>query len=389
MAVIAVINRKGGSGKSTLATHLAAWFAQQGLPVVLGDVDRQQSTQTWLRRRAQQATGQRARLMGCNVDPRNVVRPPLAGQHMVLDTPGGLRGFDLARVVMYADAVLMPVCNSAFDRESAADCVAELRTLPRVASGRCRLAAVGMRIDARTKAEAVLRAWAAGLDLGFLGVLRDAQAYVRCVEDGLTLFDLPPAKVAQDLAQWQPILDWLAPLARPAAAASGAHGPQAAARVHSSARLTGRAAEPSALPAGERLTEWFDAPSSGRAARPAVPPAALPVSLLRDAPATQPQVQAPAPVRQVQVRAAIDAAAGPSTIAGAAPATVVPASALPSVRAASDPAPATLSRSRGVGGRPLPLRRPATPATAAAPRSTRIGRLLGALPIPRFLQRAP
>lgn len=367
MAVIAVINRKGGSGKSTLATHLAAWFAQQGLPVVLGDVDRQQSTQTWLRRRAQQATGQRATLMGCNVDPRNVVRPPLAGQHMVLDTPGGLRGFDLARVVMYADAVLMPVCNSAFDRESAADCVAELRTLPRVASGRCRLAAVGMRIDARTKAEAVLRAWAAGLDLEFLGVLRDAQAYVRCVEDGLTLFDLAPAKVAQDLAQWQPILDWLALLAQPAAAASALRGlPSSTARPVAQTR-----AVPLPRPASQAV-QAIQAPPPRQAGQATAPVVALPASLLRDAPASVVAADAPA--------------------ADAAPALASDAALVPAAEVADsgrDTVSALPPRSRSAIARPLTLRRPAAPAPAAVARPTRIGRLLGALSIPRFLQRSP
>ena len=42
MAVIAVVNRKGGSGKSTLATHVAAYLAERGFEVMLGDVDRQQ-----------------------------------------------------------------------------------------------------------------------------------------------------------------------------------------------------------------------------------------------------------------------------------------------------------------------------------------------------------
>ena len=50
MPVVAVVNRKGGSGKSTIATHIAAWCANAGLSVMLGDVDRQQSTRTWLRR---------------------------------------------------------------------------------------------------------------------------------------------------------------------------------------------------------------------------------------------------------------------------------------------------------------------------------------------------
>jgi chromosome partitioning protein len=121
---------------------------------------------------------------------------------------------------MTADALLIPVCHSVFDRESATDCVAELRQLPRVASGRCRIGVVGMRVDARTRGEAVLRAWAEEQGLPFLGALRETQAYVRCAEQGLTVFDMPPAKVQADLDQWQPLLDWLRPvMAMPAAKA--------------------------------------------------------------------------------------------------------------------------------------------------------------------------
>jgi chromosome partitioning protein len=216
MPVVAVINRKGGSGKSTLATHLAGYCANAGIAVMLGDVDRQQSTQTWLRQRKDQPLGHRREIVGWSVDPKTFVRPPAGVEHVVLDTPGGLRGFDLARVVMYADAILIPVCNSIFDRESAAECLAELRTLPRIATGRCKLAAVGMRLDARTKAAEVLQAWAASLDLPFIAVLRESQGYVRCIEKGLSLFDLPSAQVQTDLAQWKPILHWLRPVLQPA-----------------------------------------------------------------------------------------------------------------------------------------------------------------------------
>jgi chromosome partitioning protein len=212
MPVIAVVNRKGGSGKSTLATHLAAYFANAGVAVMLGDVDRQQSTQTWLRLRGTQHLPRSAPIVGWAVDPRRVLRPPAGVHQVVLDTPGGLRGFDLARVAAFADVILMPVCNSVFDRESAADCHAELMALPRVASGRCKVAAVGMRLDGRTKAAEVLEAWARGLKLPFIGVLREAQAYVRRVEQGLTLFDLPAEQAQVDLAQWKPIVEWLEPV---------------------------------------------------------------------------------------------------------------------------------------------------------------------------------
>lgn len=209
MPVVAVINRKGGSGKSTLATHLAGHCANSGLRVMLGDVDRQQSSLAWLRRRAAQPLARSAPIVGWAVDTRSVLRPPTGITHVVLDTPGGLRGLDLARVVMSADAILMPVCSSAFDRESASECYAELMTLPRVASGRCKVALVGMRLDARTSAGGLLEAWAAQHKFPYVGALRETQAYVRSVEQGLTLFDLPASKVQADLAQWQPIVDWV------------------------------------------------------------------------------------------------------------------------------------------------------------------------------------
>ena len=214
MSVIAVVNRKGGSGKSTLATHLAAHFANLGVPVMLGDVDRQQSTQSWLRSRALRDLPRSAPIVGWAVDPRRVLRPPAGVRHVILDTPGGLRGFDLARVVAFADVILMPVCNSVFDRESAADCYAELAALPRVASGRCKVAAVGMRVDARTKGADVLASWARAIRLPFVGVLRETQSYVRCVEQGLTVFDLPEAQGEADTAQWKSIVAWLDPVLR-------------------------------------------------------------------------------------------------------------------------------------------------------------------------------
>lgn len=211
MPVIAVVNRKGGSGKTTLATHLAGCLANRGLRVMLGDADRQQSAAAWLRRRATQVPTC-APVVGRTVDPKSLLRAPAGISHIVIDTPGGLQGFDLARTLMSADVVLLPLCNSAFDRESAAACLADIRRHPRVASGRCKVAAIGMRIDSRTSGQQRLRDWAQEQGLTFIGVLRETQTYVRCVERGLTIFDLSAARVQTDLEQWLPILQWLAPV---------------------------------------------------------------------------------------------------------------------------------------------------------------------------------
>lgn len=225
MPVIAVVNRKGGSGKSTLAAHMAAWCARQGSSVMLGDVDRQQSARAWLKRRDAALPA----IAPWAVDQKNMLRVPTGITHVVLDTPGGMHGFELARVVMFADAIIMPVCNSMFDRESAAACHAELMSLPRVASGRCKLVTIGMRIDARTNAAQTLREWSENLGVTYLGALRETQLYVRSLERGMTIFDLPRSMATTDLQQWEPILGWLKQLLYPPQAANDAMpGAQAA-----------------------------------------------------------------------------------------------------------------------------------------------------------------
>jgi chromosome partitioning protein len=210
MPVIAVVNQKGGSGKSTLATHLAVWLARQGLLVMLGDMDRQQSARTWLKQRDPSLPT----ILPWTADHRGVLRPPAGVTHVILDTPAGMHGLELARVVMSADAVIMPVCNSMFDRDSAASCLTELMNLPRVASRKCRLGVVGMRIDARTHSAQTLRQWALSRQVLFLGVLRQTQAYVRGLESGQTVFDLVGSAAQVDLDQWEPILQWLRPIAQ-------------------------------------------------------------------------------------------------------------------------------------------------------------------------------
>ncbi len=214
MPVIVVINRKGGSGKSTLATHLAAYAANQRMSVMLGDLDKQQSSRLWLNLRQKitkntmppivhWARGGEGRL------------PSLPNNNtlLVIDTPGGLQGLELAKVVMMADAVLIPVCDALFDRNSAAECIEELKLLPRVRAQRCTIGVVAMRIDSRmTDSVKRIAQWANEQGVEFIGHLRHANMYVSCIEKGLTLFDAPPNMVAFDLKQWKPILDSLRPL---------------------------------------------------------------------------------------------------------------------------------------------------------------------------------
>jgi chromosome partitioning protein len=261
------------------------------MPALLGDADFQQSSHAWLRQRDRQRFAPQApKIAGWSVDPRNILRAPPGVTHVLLDTPGGLKGYDLLRVVMLADAVLMPVQHSLFDRESAADCFAELMAHPRVARGRCKIAAVGMRVDSRTKNEASLRRWAEGLQLPFLCALRETQTYVKCLEHGLTIFDMPPAKVDADLAQWQPILQWLAPMLEVT---------QAQVEAKPARKPTRPVLAPGSLPSGKLKPRAPSPEAELTAARTA--PGALD-ALPPESPA-QPAAPAPAPAARESVTA--------------------------------------------------------------------------------------
>lgn len=208
MGTLAVVSRKGGSGKSTLATNLAVYLARSTGSVTLGDLDHQQSMRVWLARRPSAAPP----IVGWVGDSVGLARPALGTQHLVLDTPGGLHGLGLARVVMVADAILLPVGGSVFDRESASDCWNELRSQPRIMKGQCRVAAVGMRVDSRTHVERITAEWAASVNIPYITSLRMAQIYVRAVENGISLFDMPDNVGASDREQWQPLLAWAEPV---------------------------------------------------------------------------------------------------------------------------------------------------------------------------------
>jgi len=203
MPIIAVMNRKGGSGKSTLSTQLAAWFASSGSSVMLGDSDRQRSASRWLGRR-----GPADKVITYWPNEASIAyRSQLGSPNVVIDTPGGLQGLELAKQLARADGVVVPVGPSVFDTETTIDFLQEVYQHPRVASGRCRVAVVGMRwpID-------VLLAWrsdAAPSPLPLLTVIAEASKYRECLESGKSIFDVPAALHTSDLLQWQPLLDWL------------------------------------------------------------------------------------------------------------------------------------------------------------------------------------
>lgn len=205
MKAFLVANPKGGSGKSTLATNLAGYLARQGHGVMLGDIDRQQSAREWLSLRPTELP----RIGTWDIGPDQIARPPKGTSHVVLDTPAGLHGKALEKMLKLSTRVIVPVQPALFDMLATRHFLEGLREAKAIRKGRVDVAVIGMRVDPRTRAAAELERFLESFELPVLTYLRDTQNYVQATAQGLTLFDLPPSRVERDREQWQAILDWV------------------------------------------------------------------------------------------------------------------------------------------------------------------------------------
>jgi chromosome partitioning protein len=203
MPVIVVANPKGGVGKSTLATHVAGWLAHQGHSVMLGDLDRQQSSRHWLELRPAQLPP----IRGWDVLADGLVKPPKGTTHVVLDTPAGLHGKRLDAVMKMADKLLIPLQPSPFDMGATHDFLQVLRGHKR--GRKLAIGLVAMRVKEHTHATDHLNEFLAALGAPPLTHLRDTQNYAHLAARGLTLWDVAAGRVERDLAQWNPLTQWL------------------------------------------------------------------------------------------------------------------------------------------------------------------------------------
>jgi chromosome partitioning protein len=201
MPVIVIANPKGGVGKSTIATNLAGYFASRGHAVMLGDVDIQQSSRSWLALRPPSLP----KIQAWEIEDGHVAKPPKGTTHIVLDTPAGFSGKQFEKAMQIADKVIVPLQASMFD------ILATQEFLHRLAErkGKVDIGVLGMRVNVRTRAADQLANYVNGLGLPVLGFLRDTQNYVQLAANGATLWDVAPARVEKDREQWDDIIKWV------------------------------------------------------------------------------------------------------------------------------------------------------------------------------------
>ncbi len=202
ISTLLVANPKGGSGKTTLATNIASHLANRNERVVLWDLDRQRSALRWLDLRPEELP--RIIPFGSREEEK------LAGVNwLILDSPAGLHGKSLTRLLKLANKVLVPVQPSLFDLDATRDFMRTLSEAKAVRKQNTFVGMVGMRVDPRTRASSHLEAFLGEFDLPVLTCLRNTQVYVNAAFEGSSIFDLPANLVRRDLEQWEPLLEWI------------------------------------------------------------------------------------------------------------------------------------------------------------------------------------
>ncbi|MBL8535306.1 MAG: ParA family protein [Betaproteobacteria bacterium] len=204
MKTILVANPKGGAGKTTLATNLSGALAAGGAQVSLWDLDRQKSSLQWLGVRSESLP--RIDRLGERNGSGDV---PKGGGWLVVDSPAGLHGKNLAHAIKLAERILVPVQPSLFDMAATGEFLAGLLQEKSVRKHGAFIGIIGMRVDPRTRAAATLEVFLRQFDLPVLTYLRDTQLYANAAFNGLSIFDLPPYASARDVVQWEPLLEWL------------------------------------------------------------------------------------------------------------------------------------------------------------------------------------
>lgn len=202
MKHIVVLNPKGGCGKTTIATHLAVYASTLGLRVALADHDQQASSHDWIKSRPRRC----ADIAVIAAYDGEAIEGDF--EVVIHDMPASaLLDTQMSMAAVY-HKVIIPVMPSPIDIKAATRLWVKLSSAGWLDDPEMDIGIVANRIKANTKYTRTLDAFIGKIGLPKIATLRDTQNYIRSLDAGLTLFDMPPNRVADDLIQWQPLMEW-------------------------------------------------------------------------------------------------------------------------------------------------------------------------------------
>jgi chromosome partitioning protein len=137
------------------------------------------------------------------------LRIPPDVRQLVIDTPAGLPAQRLSQFTRGAHAILVPVLSGDMDIHAASRLITDLLLVAKVSRRMGRLGVIANRVRENTLSYRRLMRFLQALNIPVVTVLRDSQSYLRAVEQGLGLHEMPPTQAAKDIDSWMPMLAWL------------------------------------------------------------------------------------------------------------------------------------------------------------------------------------
>ena len=212
MLRIVVLNPKGGSGKTTVAVNLASYYAVREQRPVLMDHDPQGSSIRWFRKRGPGAYAMDG-VAAYERDARTTrtfrLRVPAGASRVIVDTPAAIHPHDLPDFTRDAHKIIVPVLPSDIDVHACTRIISDLLLVAKVRRGDNRIGVVANRVRRNTLTYQSLQRFLATLNVPVVATLRDSQNYIRSAELGVGIHEMKPYVVADDIAQWQPLVDWI------------------------------------------------------------------------------------------------------------------------------------------------------------------------------------
>ena len=212
MQRIVVMNPKGGSGKTTIAINLASYFASRQQSPVLMDFDPQGSSLRWVKKRQPPQPPIHV-IAAFEKDSRTTrafqLRVPDSATHVIVDTPAAVESRAMPDITKDADKILVPVLPSDIDIHACSRCIRDLLLVAKIRREDNRIGVIANRVRRNTLTYQTLIRFLQTLGIPIVATIRDSQNYVRAAELGIGVHEMKSYVAAEDVEQWQPLVEWL------------------------------------------------------------------------------------------------------------------------------------------------------------------------------------
>jgi chromosome partitioning protein len=108
-----------------------------------------------------------------------------------------------------ADKILVPVLPSDIDIHACSRCIRDLLLVAKIRREDNRIGVIANRIRRNTLTYQTLIRFLQTLGIPIVATIRDSQNYVRAAELGIGVHEMKSYVAAEDVEQWQPLVDWL------------------------------------------------------------------------------------------------------------------------------------------------------------------------------------